>query len=154
MGKVESTIRSEIERLARKEIRRVTVPLAKDLKGLKSVVGQLRKAAAAFEKAEKRSRKPSETKPALAAVSPEEMKAARLSPRLIRTLRERLGLTQKGLATLLSVTVGTVHHWEMGKFDPRGEKKGALVALRKLGRRQVKMLLQEKSAAGKGNSPE
>jgi DNA-binding transcriptional regulator YiaG len=154
MGKVESTIRSEIERLARKEIRRVTVPLAKDLKGLKGVVGQLRKAAAVFEKAEIRSRKPSEAKPALAAVSPEEMKAARLSPRLIRTLRERLGLTQKDLAALLGVTVGTVHHWEMGKFDPRGEKKGALVALRKLGRRQVKMLLQEKNAAGKGNSPE
>jgi DNA-binding transcriptional regulator YiaG len=154
MGKVESTIRSEIERLARKEIRRVTVPLSKDLKGLKSVVGLLRKAAAAFEKAEKRSSKPSEAKPALAAVSPEELKAARLSPRLIRTLREHLGLTQKNLATLLGVTVGTVHHWEMGKFDPRGEKKGTLVALRKLGRRQVKMLLQEKNAAAKGNSPE
>ena len=153
MGKVESTIRSEIERLARKEIRRVTAPLAKDLKGLKSVVGQLRKAAAAFEKAGKRSRKASEAKPALA-VSPEEMKAARLSPRLIRTLREHLGLTQKDLAALLGVTVGTVHHWEMGKFDPRGEKKGALVALRKLGRRQVKVLLQEKNAAGNGNPPE
>ena len=153
MGKVESTIRSEIERLARKEIRRVTIPLAKDLKGIKSVVGQLRKAVTAFEKTEKRSPKASETKPVLA-IPAEEVKGARLSPRLIRTLRERLALTQKDLAVLLGVSVGTVHHWEMGKFDPRGEKKGALVALRKLGRRQVKKLLQEKNTAGEGNPPD
>jgi len=78
--------------------------------------------------------------------APEEVKASRFSPRLIRSLRKRLGVTQKELATLANVTVGAIYQWEKGIFDPRGEKKGILVALRKLGRREVKAILKEKSA--------
>ena len=37
--------------------------------------------------------------------------------------------------------------WEKGKFKPRGEKKATLVALRKLKKRGVRKLLEEKVAA-------
>jgi transcriptional regulator with XRE-family HTH domain len=76
--------------------------------------------------------------------APEEMKKARFSPRLIRLLRKRLGITQRELAALAGVTVGAIYQWEQGLFEPRDDKKGALVALRKLGRREVKRLLAEK----------
>ncbi len=73
--------------------------------------------------------------------------------RLIRSLRKRLGITQDELATLAGVTVGAVHQWEMGKFQPRDDKKGVLVALRGHGRREVQRLLEE--ARGKvESSPE
>ena len=39
---------------------------------------------------------------------------------------------------------GAVLSWEKGKFRPRGEKKAALVALRKLGKREVKKILAER----------
>jgi hypothetical protein len=48
------------------------------------------------------------------------------------------------MAVLAGVTVGAIYQWEKGIFEPRGQKKGILVALRKLGRRDVKKLLEEK----------
>lgn len=37
---------------------------------------------------------------------------------LIRSLRERVGLTQEELAQALGITVGTVSRWEKGRFRP------------------------------------
>jgi transcriptional regulator with XRE-family HTH domain len=65
---------------------------------------------------------------------------------LIKTLRKKLGITQKELAILSGVTVGAAHQWETGKFTPKPEKKAALAALRRLGRSEVKKLLQAKTS--------
>jgi hypothetical protein len=40
--------------------------------------------------------------------------------------------------------------WETGKFLPSGEKRGAIVALRKLRRREVRELLDQKRARKTG----
>lgn len=79
---------------------------------------------------------------------PEEVKMSRFSPRLIRSLRKHLSITQKELAILTGVTVGAIHQWESGIFMPRAQKKGLLVALRKLTRREVRELLKEKVTEG------
>jgi DNA-binding transcriptional regulator YiaG len=78
----------------------------------------------------------------------EEVKKSRFSPRLIQSLRRHLGISQKELAILTGVSIGAVHLWESGKFMPKEEekkKKGMMVALRKLGRRDVRKLLEEKA---------
>jgi DNA-binding transcriptional regulator YiaG len=75
---------------------------------------------------------------------PEEVKESRFSPRLIRSLRGHLGVTQKEMAILTGVTVGAVHLWESGQFKPSMKKKAVMVALRKLGRREVRKLLEGK----------
>jgi len=49
------------------------------------------------------------------------------------------------LGILTGATIGAVLSWEKGKFRPKGEKKAALVALRKLKKREVKRLLAEKA---------
>jgi DNA-binding transcriptional regulator YiaG len=77
--------------------------------------------------------------------TPEEVKKSRFSPRLIQSLRKHLGITQKELAILAGVTVGAAHLWEKGKFEPKDEKKRVMVALRKLGRRDVRKLLEKKA---------
>jgi predicted transcriptional regulator len=59
-----------------------------------------------------------------------------------------LGISQKELAVLAGVSVGAAHLWETGKFKPKDEKKRVLVALRKLSRREVRKLLEEKAAGG------
>ena len=78
--------------------------------------------------------------------SPEEVKASRFSPHLIGSLRKQLGISQKELAILVGVSIGAAHQWETGKFKPKEEKKRVLVALRKLGRREVRRLLEDKTA--------
>ncbi|MBM4307398.1 MAG: helix-turn-helix domain-containing protein [Deltaproteobacteria bacterium] len=145
MGKVEAIIKSEIVRLAKKEMRRVATPLRRDIRSLRSNVSQLRKTVLSLERFIALQKKEWEKKPPLKA-APEEVEASRLSPRLIRSLRKRLGLSQRDLARLTGVSSLTVYQWESGVFKPKKEKKGLLIALRKLGRREAKRLLEEKKA--------
>ena len=146
MGKVETTIRSEITRLAKREVRKISLPLSRDVRMLKGTMLHIRKAVQALERlAAKQQALLGKEKKQLEA-TPEEVGISRFSPRLFRSLRKRLGISQKELATLVGVTVGAVHQWENGKFQPRDEKKGVLVALRKLGRREVRELLEGKSS--------
>ena len=144
MGILETTIKSEIVRLAKRELKRVAVPLRRDVRTLRMTVSQLRKTLSGLERFAARRGSELLGEKAKLSASPEELEKARFSPRLILTLRKRLGITQKELATLAGVTVGAIFQWEKGIFDPREDKKAVLVALRKLGRRQVKTLLEEK----------
>ncbi len=146
MAKFETIIKSEIVRLAKREVRKITGPLGRDVRSLKSVVSQLRKSvltlqriAASQQKELEKGKKPLEA-------PLEEVQVSRFSPRLIRSLRSHLGITQKELAAMTDVTVGAVHQWESGQFKPSMKKKAAIVALRKLGRREVRKLLEDKAA--------
>ena len=145
MGKLDSMIKSEIGRLAKREIHKVSVPLKKDVRSLKVTLSQLRKAVLPLEQFAANRRKELAKREVKLEVSPEELKKSRLSPRLIKTLRMKLKISQKELAMLLGVTVGAAHQWETGKFTPRPEKKAALAALRKIGRTEVKRLLAQKA---------
>lgn len=147
MGKVEGIIRFEIVRLAKREMRKMTIPLGRDVRSLKGTVSQLRKTVSLLEKFAARQGSGRESEKFRLQATPEEVKSSRFSPRLIRALRKRLGITQKELATLAGVTVGAIYQWEKGIFDPRGDKKATLVGLRRLGRRDVKQILGEKKAS-------
>ncbi len=146
MGKMEGVFRTEMVRLARREVNRVTFPLRRDVRSLKRTVSEFRKTILELKQFADRQRKQLEEKEAQITVTPDTIKKARFSPRLIRALRKRLGLSQRELATLSGVTVGAVYQWETGKFVPKDEKKGVLVALRKLGRRGVRGHLSSKTA--------
>jgi DNA-binding transcriptional regulator YiaG len=147
MGKLEGMIKSEIVRLAKREIRKIARPLSRDVRSMRSTVSQLRKTVLALQRLTARQESESRKEKVLLEAAPEEVKKSRFSPRLIHTLRKRLGITQKEMATLTGVTVGAIYQWEQGMFEPRGQKKGMLVALRKLGRREVRKLLEERRSA-------
>jgi DNA-binding transcriptional regulator YiaG len=145
MGKLEATIKSEIVRLAKREMRNTFFPLRRDVWLLKSTVSQLRKTVLALERLAASQQKELKKREIPLEATPEELKKSRFSPRLIQSLRKHLGITQKELATLAGVTVGAAHLWEKGKFEPKDEKKRVMVALRKLGRRDVRKLLEKKA---------
>ena len=146
MGKFEGIIKSEIVRLAKREVRKISVPLGRDVWSLKSAVSQLRKAVLTLQRITTQQQKQLEKGEVPLEAAPEEVKLSRFSPRLIRSLRGHLGITQKELAILTGVTVGAVHLWESGQFKPSEKKKAVMVALRKLGRREVRKLVEKKSA--------
>ena len=81
--------------------------------------------------------------------APEEVKAARISSGLIKRLRKRLGITQGELAALVGVSTSAVGSWEYGKAKPEGHNREALVALRKLGKREVRGILAAKVEGGR-----
>ena len=78
--------------------------------------------------------------------APKAEKGPRLTPAGIRSLRKKLGVSQKQLASLTGVTMGAVALWEKGTFKPKEEKIAKLMELRKLGKRQVKEMLSGKES--------
>ncbi len=141
MAKLESILKSEIQRLAKREVRAVSIPLKREVRSLRLTLSKLSKTVSALERFAKEAAK--EAKPKLQA-SPEEVAASRLTGPRIRSLRKRIGLSQRELGTLIGASLNAVALWESGKFRPRGEKKTALVALKKLGKREARRLLEEK----------
>ncbi len=143
MGKLESTIKSEIQRLAKQEVRATFVPLRKEVWIMKLKLSNLLKEFTVLDRLAKEISKSKSTELILEA-TPEEVKASRITPDRIRGLRKKLGISMRELGVLTGTSVGAVLSWEKGKFRPKGEKKAALVALRKVRKREVMKLLAEK----------
>ena len=155
MGKLESTIKSEIQRLAKREVRSTFFPLRREVRGMRLKLSGLSKGINSLNRITKELRL-EEARPKLEA-TPEEVKASRLTPDRIRGLRKKLRISMRELGVLTGSSLGAVLSWEKGKFKPRGDKKAALVALRKLRKRDVKKLLAEKAGPkvkAEGKRPE
>ena len=148
MGKLESTIKSEIQRLAKREIQATFVPLRREVRTMRLKLSGLSRGILSLNRMTKELHL-EEAKPKLEA-TPEEVKASRLTPDRIRGLRRKLGISMRELGVLTGSSVGAVLSWEKGKFKPRGDKKAALVALRRLRKRGVKKLLLERGKEEKG----
>jgi hypothetical protein len=108
MAKLEGAMKEAIVRGARKQLRVVVVPLRRDVVRLRrkvlemnNILGSLKQSAMAWE------RRMDGVSP-VPPVSEEEAKGARLSPRLIQSLRKRLGLSQMALARLVGVSAPAV----------------------------------------------
>ena len=140
MSKFEDAVRAEVLRLVRKELRAQVAPLQKEVRELRRAFSQTRKQLAQIEKLTPKQAEPA-TVLALEA-SEEEISKSRISGNLIRSLRRRLGITQGQLATLVGVSLSAVTLWETNKTRPTGQNRAAIVALRKLGRREVARMLE------------
>ncbi len=143
MGKMEGIIKSEILRLAKKEVKAAFSPLKREVWGMRLKLSGLAKSFATLNRQAKQLHL-LEVKPKLEA-SAEEVKASRLTPERIKNLRIKKGLSQRELGILIGATTGAVLSWEKGKFKPKGDKKAALVALRKFTKREVKRMIAEKA---------
>ena len=146
MGKIETMIKAEIQRLARREIRATFRPLKREVRAMRLKVSTLVKGYTTLNRVAKEQIQRATEQFKLEA-TPEEIKIARFSPGRIRALRLKKGLSQKELGMLLGVSLGTIVLWEKGKITPKAERRGGLVALRKIGKREIKRFLAEKKAA-------
>jgi DNA-binding transcriptional regulator YiaG len=149
MLKIESVIKTEIIRLAKRQVRTVFLPLKREVRQMSLKLSGLSKSIAPLNRLAKELRL-EEAKPKLEA-TPEEVKASRLSPERIRSLRKKLAISQRELGILTGASLSAVLSWEKGKFKPKGDKKTALVALRKLKKRDVKKILSEKAEEAREN---
>ena len=143
MGKLESTIKSEIQRLSKREIRATFVPFRREVRAMRLRLSSLSKNFSTLNRLTKEQMQ-NLPKKGLEA-TPEEVKASRLTPDRIRGLRKKLGISMRELGLLIGVTTWAVLMWEKGKFKPKAEKKAALVALKKFRKREVRKILAEKA---------
>ncbi len=135
-------LRSEIIRLANKEVRRALGPLTKQLKGLRKAVRDQSRQLSGQRKAVSRIVK-DQRKISASLPQEEDNKPIRISPASIKRHRERLGLSQREMGLLLGVSTGSVVGWESGRSSPRGKNGQAFARLRKMGVREVKEQLEK-----------
>ena len=133
-------LKDEITRLARKEARARSQPLAKQVRDLKkrvreqgNQIADLKKAVA--KKADRLAR--------ITLDDAEDGGAVRIPVGSIRKHRERLRLSQREMALLLDVATLTISNWETGKAEPRGQNRAAFAELRTLGAREAWARLEE-----------
>lgn len=148
MATLQEVLRSVVLRLARREIRAAVGPMRQDLRALRrklagvpKTVGDLSRNVALLVR-ERDARR--------TAIEPgaEGTQSARFSGRLVKKLRRRLKLTQGQLGLLAGVSVTAVRAWEADRSRPQGARRAALVAIRKLGRREAARVLAARAAEG------
>jgi DNA-binding XRE family transcriptional regulator len=141
MGKIESVLKAEIVRLSRRQVRDLIAGPIEDLRRLRQRVASLEHEVRGVKAARAEELLKTKIKVATETVAGEQ--AVRLSPRLLRSLRGRLAISQQELAKLVGVSAVAVGTWETGRSKPRPETKVRIAALRRLGRREVRRLLAE-----------
>lgn len=142
MPNLASLLKSEILRLARKEVRTELDGLKKASSHYRSEIAQLKRRVDQLEKQQARvSKKVMKT--------PESTESQEGSPRLrfsakrFAAQRQKLGLSAAQMGLLLGVSGQSIYHWEAEKSRPRQAQLLAIAALRKLGKREAKKRLAE-----------
>src|SRR5713101_2153431 len=111
LAKLETVIKEAIARGARRQVRVVVMPFRREVVRLRKKVADLQATVTTLRRSANGWKRLMEASPAIPQVSEENAKTARLSPRLIESLRRRLGLTQMALARLVGVSAAAVAHW-------------------------------------------
>jgi DNA-binding transcriptional regulator YiaG len=153
VAKLETVIKEAIARGARRQVRVGVTPLRREVVRLRRKVTDLQATVTTLRRNAVGWKRLMEAASAIPHVSEEDAKAARLSPRLIESVRRRLGLSQMALARLVGVSAAAVAHWVAGDSTPTGQNRAALVGLRKVGKREVKELLARRVKETASRSP-
>lgn len=147
MPNLAATLKDEIRRLARKEIRLQIRPTRRAATRYRAEIAQLKRLLKSHERKIAAMESQAAQGPAEAQAEEDPAAGSRFSARSVRAQRRRLKLSAGEFAKLLGVSAQTVYHWELGKSRPRRSQFAALVAARRMGRRDAAQRLEEKPKA-------
>lgn len=144
MSSLIDSLKSEIARVARKELKDELQSLRKLTTAHRSEIAALKrqmKSLASELKTVKRAHKPAAKAPTVAEIS-EPTGRIRFTAERFAAFRSKLGLTQTEMAKLLGASSLSVHKWESGTVQPRLAQVQKIGDAMKLGKREVVSLLQ------------
>lgn len=139
MPNIGQVLKQEILRLARREVRGSQKALKNECAALKAQVRELRARVAALDKASGARRSGGSCGVASGPASNEPQVGMRFNSKSLRSLRQRLGVSQKEMGRLVGVTAQAVYLWECkgGSLRLRNDTRQALLKLKAAGRRGV-----------------
>ena len=147
MPNIASVLKSEIARVARKELRAAMLDLKKSASAHRAEIAALKRRTQELEQQLRRL-----SKTAAKTTPPAETETApvvrRFSARSLASQRKRLGLSARDLGLLIGVSTQSIYNWEEGKARPHAKHLSAIGALRTLGKRAVKTHLESLQGAG------
>ncbi|MEO7391889.1 MAG: helix-turn-helix domain-containing protein [Ramlibacter sp.] len=142
MPNIGTVLKSEISRVARKEVRGETQGLKKSVAQYRSQIAELKRRMQALERQVSRLGKVT-ARSAGVEVDEPPARQIRFSAKSLLAQRRRLGLSAAALARLLGVSALSVYKWESGNTRPRAKQIEAIAALRSMGRRDVAQKLEQ-----------
>lgn len=129
-------LKSEISRVARKELRTETQLLKKAAAQYRTDIAALKRRVAELEKKVGRLGKEPKKKPLIEALAPAPQRLT-FKGSTLAAQRARLGLSVDALGAILGVSGQSVRKWEQGKATPRASQLPAIRAIAKMGKRAV-----------------
>lgn len=148
MPDMAGVIKEEIARLSKKaakaatiQLKRASVQYRSDIAKLKRLLEQQEKKIKLLSKqAQQQGQPQAEENP---------LEGIRFSARSAKAQRQRLGLSALDYGKLVGVSPLTIYNWELGKSRPRKAQLAALVAVRRIGKREALKQLAELTAKKK-----
>lgn len=144
MPNLASLLKSEISRLARKEIRTEIESLKKASSAFRSEIAALKKQVRDLQAEQRRLARAS--KPVAASAPPAEP-SFRFRPDGMKSHREKLGLSAKDYGLLIGASGLSVYKWEGGKAKPRDKALSRIAEAGQLGKREAAQRLEALRAA-------
>lgn len=136
MPNIAAILKSEISRVARKEVRGEIASLKKAVVAHRSQIAALKRRTEALEK-QLRHLGMISAKRAPAVENEVPSDAQRFSARGLASLRRRLGLSAADCGLLVGASSQSIYNWEEGKVRPRAKHLPAIAALRALGKKEA-----------------
>lgn len=141
MPNIQSVLREEIARLAKKAIKAELESLKKASSHYRSEIAALKQHITELSREVKRLSK--QATRAAPAERPAADTKIRYSARSVAAQRRRLGLSAEQFGKLFGVTGQTVYNWEQDKARPKESQMPAIVAARKLSKSDAKVILEQ-----------
>ena len=136
MPNIASVLKSEISRVARKEVRAETLSLKKAVSTYRAEIAALKRRTQALEQA---LRGVSKAQSKLAPV-PEDgasSKPPRFTAKGLITQRRRLGLSAHDFGLLVGASGQSIYNWEAGTARPRAKLLSSIAAVKTMGKKEA-----------------
>lgn len=140
MTNFSSVLKTEIARVARKEIKAAADPLRKANANHRREIVKLKRQIVVLQKA---LRLLSKSPRAGAPLNEKTTPNMRFGARGLKSLRTRLGLSAADFGRLVGASGQSIYNWEAGKAVPRASQQAALASVRGLGKRAAAKRLEE-----------
>ena len=149
MANLAATLKQEISRLARKEVRAETGKTKQTVAKYRGEIAKLKRQLRDQQKKIAALEKQGQKRLVQASAGEESAETIRYSARSVAAQRRRLGLSAKDYGKLVGVASLTIYNWEQGKSRPRQAQLESLVAVRGIGKREALAKLEALEAAAK-----
>jgi len=136
MPNIASILKSEIARVARKEVRGEIMGLKKAAGFYRAEIAALKRRVHAMEQDLRRLDRAS-VKLAPAVTNEANSKALRFSAKGLASQRQRLALSALECGLLVGASGQSIYNWEQGKARPQAKHLPAIASLRTLGKREA-----------------
>ncbi len=134
---IATALKSEIARIARKEVRGETQQLKKAAAGFRSEMAALKRRAQELEKELRRLNKSRDSKTEQAPAQKADESGIRFSAKGLAAQRKRLDLSAQDMGLLIGASGQSIYNWESGSNRPRRSQLVAIASLRQLGKKSA-----------------